>query len=58
MTLVEDIIINKPSLRFLPECYKDIKGLFKSYELAKIGIQRFRQMALENYEFNVKSNIA
>jgi hypothetical protein len=54
MTLVEDIIIYKPSLRVLPECYKDIKGLFKSYELAKIGIQRFRQMALENYEFNVK----
>lgn len=58
MKLVEDIIIYKPSLKCLPESYEDIKSLFRAYELAKIGIQRFGEIARENYEhnINIKSN--
>jgi Uncharacterized protein conserved in bacteria len=52
MKLVEDIIIYKPSIKCLPESYEDIKSLFRSYELAKIGIQRFGEIAKENYEYN------
>lgn len=52
MKLVEDIIIYKPSIKCLPESYEDIKSLFRAYELAKIGIQRFGKIAKENYEYN------
>ncbi|NMF03282.1 motility associated factor glycosyltransferase family protein [Clostridium beijerinckii] len=52
MNLVEDIIIYKPSLKCLPESYELIKSLFRSYELAKIGIQRFGEIAKENYKYN------
>ncbi|WP_270562945.1 motility associated factor glycosyltransferase family protein [Clostridium beijerinckii] len=52
MKLVEDIIIYKPSLKCLPESYEDIKSLFRAYELAKIGIQRFGEIAKKNYKYN------
>lgn len=52
--LVEDIIIYKPSLEVLPSKYSKIKNLFHSYDLAKIGMQKFGQIANDNYEANIK----
>ncbi|QGU95069.1 DUF115 domain-containing protein [Clostridium bovifaecis] len=53
MTLVKDIIIYKPSLRILPSKYKELKNLLNSYELSKIAIERFGDIAKDNYYANI-----
>lgn len=56
MSLVEDIIIYKPSLRTLPPKYEDFINILNSYELAKIAVERFGDIAKENYSVNLKYN--
>lgn len=54
MDLVEDIIIYKPSIRTLPLEYEDLINILNSYELAKIAVERFGDIAIENYNANLK----
>lgn len=54
MSLVGDIIIYKPSLRTLPSEYEELKNLLNSYELAKIAVERFGDIANANYNDNLR----
>lgn len=54
MRLAKDIIIYKPSVRTLPSEYEELRNLLNSYELAKIAVERFGDIALENYNANLK----
>lgn len=49
---VEDILLYKPSLRVLPEYYKDFKNAMNNYSLGKIGIERFGSQLEENSLLN------
>lgn len=53
MSLVDDILIYKPSLRTTPLKYEAFIGLLNSYELAKISVEKFANMAIENEKFNL-----
>ncbi|MDF2882751.1 MAG: putative transrane anchored flag10 domain protein [Clostridiaceae bacterium] len=54
MKLVEDIIVYKPSVRTLPSEYDDLINLLNSYELAKIAVKKFGNIAKENYIVNLQ----
>ncbi|WP_434296950.1 motility associated factor glycosyltransferase family protein [Clostridium sporogenes] len=56
LKLVEDILLYKPSINAMPERYYQIKDILKSYELAKIGIERFADIAIENKKSNLNSS--
>ncbi|CAM2881900.1 motility associated factor glycosyltransferase family protein [Clostridium sporogenes] len=51
---VDDILIYTPSLKILPEEYLSIKTIFKNFKMAKIGINKFRDIMKENYNYNLK----
>lgn len=54
MNMVEDIIIYRPSIRTLPPELDELRNLLNSYELAKIAVERFGEIATENYYSNIK----
>lgn len=56
LKLVEDILLYKPVINVMPEEYREIKNILKSYELAKIGIERFADIAIENKKSNLNSS--
>ncbi|EPY6470927.1 motility associated factor glycosyltransferase family protein [Clostridium sporogenes] len=58
LSLVQDILLYRPSINVMPEKYYEVKDILKSYELAKIGIERFAHIAIENKKVNLNlSNI-
>ncbi|NFQ00892.1 motility associated factor glycosyltransferase family protein [Clostridium sporogenes] len=55
LQLVDDILIYQPSLKVLPEEYKEIKEILQSYVIGKIAINKYGNISLENYKSNIKS---
>lgn len=53
LKLVEDILLYKPSINVMPERCCQIKDILKSYELAKIGVERFADVVIENKKNNL-----
>lgn len=54
LRLVQDVLIYKPSVNTIPEEYSQVKNILKSYELSKIGVERFGEVAKENEKANLK----
>lgn len=54
MTLVDDSLISKASVKLLPDKYKDLKELLEGYNIAKISVERFKDQMKKNYEVNAK----
>ncbi|URZ06278.1 motility associated factor glycosyltransferase family protein [Clostridium felsineum] len=56
LSLVNSIIIYRPSLKVLPEKFKDINRLLHGYELAKIEIEKHGKIAENNYCVNLSGD--
>lgn len=56
ISLAQDIIIYKPSVKTLPTEYEELINLLNSYELAREGIEKFGEKMGENYTDNLNDN--
>ncbi|MBE6068690.1 MAG: motility associated factor glycosyltransferase family protein [Clostridium lundense] len=54
LRLVDDIIIYKPSVKVLPESFNKLKTILNSYDMSKIGIEKFGSLMIENHKENLK----
>lgn len=51
--LVDDILIYKPSVKLLSDEYITLKNILEDYNVARIAIERFSSVMIENYEYNL-----
>ena len=53
LSLVDDLLLYKPSLRVLPDDYGDFKNAILDFELGRIGVERFSALLKENNKLNL-----
>lgn len=54
---LDNIIVYNPSLRVLPADYEKVKYIFKNFTIARIGIEKSRDIMKLNYDHNIKEAV-
>jgi hypothetical protein len=54
ISLVEDLLIFRPALYYIPEKFNDVRNILNSYELGKTGVMKDKELMSGNEIMNVK----